>query len=182
MVGFTSQSPPPVIQPVPACSRRVWPNNPRGFTLIELILVAAVIGILALMSGPLFVSFLKSQQLKGAAEQVRTLLNQARQLAIAGNTSYTVVVETANKRLRFCTDGATCAAANVWKGPGTDGDGYIKLDDAIDVVSTSTNSTFNYLGAATAAGTIKVKKESACMDVIVSASGRIRTASSATCP
>lgn len=180
MVGFASQSPPPVVRPAHARSRQVWLKNQRGFTLIEVILVVAVIGILALMSGPLFVSFLKSQQLKGAAEQVRTLLNQARQLAIARNTSYTVAVDTTNKRLRFCTDSTTCAAANVWKGPGTDSDGYIKLDDAIEVPS-GTPSTFNYLGAATTAGTIKVRKESACMDVTVSASGRIRT-QSATCP
>lgn len=179
MVAFRSEGFRPFARLPVIRSGSVSLKNPRGFTLIEVILVVAVIGILALMSGPLFVSFLKSQQLKGAAEQVRTLLNQARQLAIARNTSYTVAVDTTNKRLRFCTDSTTCAAANVWKGPGTDSDGYIKLDDAIEVPS-GTPSTFNYLGAATTAGTIKVKKESACMDVTVSASGRIRTAS-ATC-
>lgn len=180
MVVLRSQTPRGGASPSPVSHARVLLKNPRGFTLIEVIVVVAVIGILALMSGPLFFSFLKAQQLRGASEQVRTLLNQARQLAIARNTSYTVVVETANKRLRFCTDTACAAAVNVWKGPGTDSDGYIKLDDAIEVPSAD-SPTFTYLGAAAPGGNIMVKKDSTCLDVKVSASGRIRI-ESATCP
>lgn len=160
--------------------RGTRPGNAPGFTLIELIVVIAVIGIITVTGVPTLVSFLQAQQTKGAARQVATLLNHARQLAISRSTSYQVLVDVANNRLRFlrttaqptpCPDGSNC-----WTGPGTDGNGWVRLENQARFVDPSASPTFSPLGNATA-GTITVRNTqgTVTLNVVVNISGRIRS-------
>lgn len=146
-------------------------NGQRGFSLAELLVVIAVIGIIAVTATPLFLSFLQTQQARGAAQQVATLLNQARQLAIAQNTSYRVEVDVAGNRLRF----VRTVDNTPWTGPGTGSQGYRQLENQTRLTNVTANPTFNPLGTA-GGGTITVQNAqgTSTLNVVVSPSGRIR--------
>ncbi|MBI4609151.1 MAG: GspH/FimT family pseudopilin [Candidatus Rokubacteria bacterium] len=147
-------------------------GSSRGFTLIELIVVIAVIGIISVTAVPMFLSFLQAQQTRGAAQQVVTLLNQARQLAITRNTSYQVQVDTTNNRLRFVRTSDSTA----YVGAGTDANGYMTLANETKLTSVTANPVFTALGAASTAGTITVQNAqgTSSLSVAVSLSGRIK--------
>lgn len=184
-------------------------HSERGFTLIELVIVVAVIGIIAVPTTIVFINFTQAQALTGAAQQMVNHLNQARQLAITQNVSYKVDFDTTNGKLRFlrpatCTP-ATAGSCTPWTGPGTDtcSSGFISgttppcsvpseggwrvLENQARIIcapaaSTSSAITFNFLGTGTG-GTIQMKAASgdASRYVIVGTTGRIRTSGSGSC-
>lgn len=156
-----------------------------GFTFIELVVAIAIIGIVALFTAPMFVSFIQSQRTQGAARELVAFLNQARQLAITRNTPFSVEVQAAPPdRLRFCSGSATpCPGGTVWNGPGTGANGWMALANN-DRIVVAPAITFSALGAATAAGTLRVQngQGTSCLDVVVSPAGRIRIAAAGSCP
>lgn len=159
---------------------RLSVKGQHGFSVAELLVVVAIIGIISVFAMPLFLSFLQAQQLRGAAQEVSTLLNQARQLAIARNASYQVVLDVTENRLRF----VRTSDSTPWTGPGTDSSGYRKLENRARLTDVTANPTFNSLGTATGATiTVKNAEGDAALNVIVSTSGRIRQCSpGAGCP
>lgn len=180
MLAFRSQGPPGLGLPPLVRPERVSLKNPQGFTLMELMVVMAVIGIITVTAIPTFLSFIQAQKLRGAAQQVTSLLNHARQLAIARNTSFCVQLDAGGTRLRFFPTSNCTGTA--YAGPGTDNQGFWQLDSEIQLINQSgTNPAFTSLGAATTAGTMRVKKGTSCLDVIVSLAGRVRTASVGAC-
>src|SRR2546425_4715660 len=126
-------------------SRRLW-NDSRGFNLTELLVLVAVIGIITTVSAPAFVSYWRSATLKGGAQELATILNRGRSLAIAQNT--TLCVSQSASKVRFLTGGC---AGTVWTGPGPDGDGWVTPPNTITVRSAAAHPLFNYLGAPDAA-------------------------------
>ena len=68
-----------------------------GFTLLELLIVIAVLGILLGIAVPTFASYRTSSQLKGGAETVAAVLRQARSAALGSGQAQTV---------RFASDAA----------------------------------------------------------------------------
>jgi Tfp pilus assembly protein FimT len=139
---------------------------------VELLVTMAVIGILATLSVPTFISYWRAATLKGGAQELRTILNQARHLAIT--TSTTVCVsQGANNKVRFLVGGCT---GTVWTGPGSDGNGWFSLQNGVTVTSNPL-IVFNSLGAATTAGSYTVQNpiDNATLTVTVSKSGRIST-------
>jgi prepilin-type N-terminal cleavage/methylation domain-containing protein len=150
-------------------ARRSWLDR-RGFTLTELLVLVAVIGIITTVSAPAFVSYWRSAALKGGAQELATILNRGRSLAIAQNT--TVCVNQSASKVQFLTGGC---GGTVWKGPGTDGNGWFTLQNTITVSTTTANVIFNYLGAANAAATYTVRNplNQATLSVNVSLSGRV---------
>ncbi len=162
-------------------------KNSMGFSLMELIIVITVIGIMAAVSIPMMLSFIQASQTRGAAQELTTLLNHARQLAITNNSSYSVEVQAnPQNRMRFCAGTTTpCTDANAWKGPGTDGSGWRSLANDVRITAASATAlTFSSLGAATTAGTVRVQNSggTSCLDAVVSPSGRIRSQAAAACP
>ncbi len=142
----------------------------RGFSLIELLVVVAVIAILAAVGVPYFVSYWRNATVRAGAEELTTILNGARQLAIARNT--TVCVMRDPTRVRYLV--GSCAGTP-WIGAGTDGSGYMTLANSVQVTAATANVAFNYLGAASPAGTYTVQNpvDGRTLSVIVAASGRI---------
>jgi len=150
-------------------ARRPWLDR-RGFTLTELLVLVAVIGIITTVSVPAFVSYWRSAALKGGAQELATILNRGRSLAIAQNT--TVCVNQSASKVQFLTGGC---AGTVWKGPGTDRNGWFALQNTITVSTTTANVVFNYLGAANTAATYTVRNpvDHATLSVNVALAGRV---------
>ncbi len=173
------------------CARTLLKNS-RGFSLMELLIVITVLGIMAAVSIPTFMSFIQASQTRGAAQELVTILNQARQLAITRNRSIQINFPAAPSSaapattLRFVWTTAVAGdpPCVCWLGPRTDGNGYITLANEAGIVSASANPAFNSLGAATTPGIIRVQnlRGTSCLEVAVSASGRIRTQSATACP
>lgn len=144
-------------------------GDSRGFNLAELLVFVAVIGIITAVSAPAFVSYWRSATLKAGAQELATVLNRARSVAISKNT--TVCVNQTANRVQFLT--GNCAGT-VWTGPGTDGNGRFTLQNGINVTS-NPQVVFNYLGAATTSGIYTVQNpiDNSTMSVTVALSGRV---------
>ena len=71
----------------------------RGFSLPELLVVVAVIGITAALTIPLLVSYWHASTLTAGAQELQAVLNNARQMAIRQNTS--VCIERSSNRVRY---------------------------------------------------------------------------------
>jgi Tfp pilus assembly protein FimT len=136
---------------------------------MELIVVIGVIGIIMAASAPFFLSFLRTSALQTGAEEMATVLNRARQLAIRDNANMCVTNDGTRVQYHIATCGGT-----VWTGPGTDVVGFIRLANNITVAS-GQNVVFTYIGTATVAGTYTVTnpQDSRTMSVIVAPSGRV---------
>ncbi len=156
-----------------------------GFTFTELAVVIALIGIVSIITVPWFVSFLQAERTRGAARELVSLLNQARQLAITRNTPFSVEILTSPQdRLRFCSGTTTpCPGGNVWIGAGTDLNGWMGMANG-DRITLGPTITFSALGAAITANTLRVQdgQGTSCLDVVVSPSGRIRITAAGSCP
>lgn len=149
-------------------SRRLWLDS-RGFSLTEILIVVGVIGIIAAVSTPAFLSYWRSATLRGGSQELATILNRGRSVAITQNT--TVCVSQNANRVRFLTGGC---GGTVWTGAGTDGGGWFTLQNSVNV-TTNPQVVFNHLGAATTAGAYTVQNpvDNATLTVTVALSGRI---------
>jgi prepilin-type N-terminal cleavage/methylation domain-containing protein len=72
---------------VPERLRRIV-DGPHGYTVAELTVVVAVIAIVAAISAPSFWAHARTAALRAGAEEMITVLNGARQLAIQTNTKF----------------------------------------------------------------------------------------------
>lgn len=138
-----------------------------GFSLAELSVVIAVIGTLFALSIPSFLTYYQSAQVRGAASDMASYLNQGRQLAIQRNQNVCVSIAAAAVQYHL----GTCGAAAVLMA-GTDGAGNIPVPDGIGLATTA-NPIFTNLGAASTAGTLTVTHGTKSLSVVVSASGRV---------
>jgi prepilin-type N-terminal cleavage/methylation domain-containing protein len=149
----------------------------RGFTMVELTVVLAIVGIISAVGIPTLWTYLRSATLRAGAEEAVAILNAARQLAI--RTSTTVCVRNDGTRLRYHV--GSCSATP-WSGSGTDANGNIQLANQLRVGGTN-NLCFNDLGAGTATpapcvpnGTLIVASPagSATVNVVMATTGRLR--------
>ena len=74
------------------------PLTSNGFTLIEVMLVIALIAILSSIAMPSLRGFAASTRLKSAAHAIRDMLNFARDMAITERVAYLVVFDLATDR------------------------------------------------------------------------------------
>ncbi|MBI2217382.1 MAG: prepilin-type N-terminal cleavage/methylation domain-containing protein [Candidatus Rokubacteria bacterium] len=165
-----------------------------GFSLAELIVVIAVIGALAVLGMPTFLTYWRTSTLRAGAQEAVTVLNSGRQLAIRENQWLCILGDvtagTYGAKLRYIVaTGASCSGTQkcadngntapcIWTGPGTDGSGYMTLANRMQVKAPETTVKFSYLGAANPAGSFFVRdpdNTGACARLAVAASGRITT-------
>jgi prepilin-type N-terminal cleavage/methylation domain-containing protein len=150
-------------------------DGQRGFTLVELMVIIAIIGIISTMATPLFMTFLRAMETRGASQELATLLNQAKQLAISTNCPYRLEIDTVNNQLRFASkkDPITgVCTTNTWTG-----EGYRRLENQARLSNTNRPSyAFNHLGTTPDTGTITVQdsKSNSSLNVVISSMGRIR--------
>lgn len=95
-----------------------------GFTLIELMIVIAIIGISASMAGPNLMAWFDNLSVKSAARDLYSAMQQARMIAVEQNASVAIVFDTTNSRYYICSD------------PGADGN----WDSAGDMTGTGDNA------------------------------------------
>jgi type II secretion system protein H len=69
---------------------RISSNGQRGFTLIELVSVVAIIGVIAAMAVPNFLSYTPKLRVKAEARDIVSQLRLARSMAIAERRPYGV--------------------------------------------------------------------------------------------
>lgn len=150
-----------------------------GFSLAELLVVVGVVGILAGAGVPYFITYWQNAKLRAGVEELASIVNQGRQLAINNNCSATVVQTSNRVQLRLntgCPQPSYCGSLPcAWRGPGTDSSGNFTLANDVRVTAATANPVFSYLGAATTAGTLTVTNptDGRTMSVVVAASGRV---------
>ena len=81
------------------------PGDSRGFTLVELMVIVAVIGIIAVVAVPGMRALINASRLNGAASELTAALQLARSEAVRRNARVTVCGS---------SDGAACASATTW--------------------------------------------------------------------
>jgi prepilin-type N-terminal cleavage/methylation domain-containing protein len=143
----------------------------RGFSLSELLVVIGITGVLISVTVPMVLSYYHNAQNTTGAQQIRTLLNQARQIAMDQRTFVCVQVS-APTQMSFYVNTACTGAP--WHGSITDAVGNITLQPGF-TVSASANPVFDYLGGALPQATYTVTNTTtgSTLTVSVATSGRI---------
>ena len=151
-------------------------------TLAELFVIVFIIGIVSVVATPAFISYSQAARLKGGAQELATILNHARQVAITRNTTTCVRRGQATTPDGFVTTWVVFSlngcAQPAWTGAGSDASGRFMLTEAVRVSAVTpanTNVVFTHLGTASTAATYTVLNPSTnqTMRVIVALSGRI---------
>ncbi|HET58672.1 MAG TPA: type II secretion system protein GspH [Deltaproteobacteria bacterium] len=133
-----------------------------GFTLVELMIVVALMGIMAAIAAPGFRDYMAQNRLNGAARLVMTDLMYARSQAATENANFTVDFSGNSYSVMRTDDSDVRRSRNI-------------QDEYFDVTMTS-NQDFVYRpnGTVTAAGTVTLTNSKGTKQVIVSMAGRVR--------
>ncbi len=146
----------------------------RGFSLVDLTVTLAIMGIIAMVAWPYVQGFLQAARVKAGAQELATVVNGARQLAIARNTLVCLVLN-ANNATYVVGTSAACGGGTTYTGAGTRADGTIPLSNNMQISAATANVVFTNLGAASTAGTFTVRdpQTNKTLNVVVAASGRV---------
>lgn len=105
----------------------------KGFSLVELMVVVAIIAVMALASTPNIVTGLPKYRVKNAARDLASKMRKARSIAVKKHRDVNVVFDTDNNR--YSIDG-------VWfPGPVQNLSGYYGSSVAFGASSATTNAT-----------------------------------------
>ena len=153
---------------VPAGVRRL---DPRGFGLIELVVVLLLLALVSTVAAPSLIGYWRSATLRAATQEVAGALVRARELAIALNTPICVAV--AGEVVRFSQPGGggACSESPI---PGASGQA-VHLSARALVTKAGPDVVFTHLGGAIPGGTYTVVDPSSGRAglVVVAGSGRV---------
>lgn len=127
----------------------------RGFTLIELVVAIAVLGILAVVAAPAVGEYLATQRLKGAAEELQTDLQFARMESVQKNAVITVTLASTGYTI---AQGATTIKAVTFGGGSnvSAGANLVAVFDPVRATATLTNGPDVTVANASTARTLRV--------------------------
>ena len=144
---------------------RKSPRDQAGVSVVELVIVAAIAGIMALAVAPVIGAALSDSKTRGAAEQVAGALRLARERAISTATTYSV---------SFTSDAISIACVDNCPSPRPPD----TTEPAVTGASLSSNVSrilFTERGAASPAGTVTVTYQGATSWIVtVTPIGRVR--------
>src|SRR4030095_11055290 len=104
-----------------------------GFTLVEMTVTLVVLGLLVAMTVPTYLSYRQSAILKSGAQQVVTMINVARELALRINDNVCVKIPSPTT-MTYTLGGCS---GSVWVGTGTDAAGNMALPEGVTVGNTA---------------------------------------------
>ncbi len=143
----------------------------RGFTLIELMVVIALIAILTAIAIPSYQTFMVRSRLKGAARQVMSDLMNARMMAVSLNQNVKVHIEGDGHTYQIWSDANNDGTVASNEGVNISKDLH---QDYHDVALSKTNDPiFNPRGAASQFGTVTVTNSAGSRNITVAMSGRV---------
>jgi len=146
----------------------------RGFTLIELIVVIALIAILTAIAVPSYQTFMVRSRLKGAARQVMSDLMNARMMAVSQNQKVKVHVENGGHTYEIWSDANHDGAVDDNEGVNISKDVQQDYYDVtLSTTSTTNDTIFNPRGAASQFGTVTVTNSAGSKSIAVAISGRV---------
>lgn len=145
----------------------------RGFTLVELMIVIAVIAIISAIAAPNFTTYMAQRRLNGAARMVMSDLMAARQKAVSMNQNVKVSF-VSNHSYEIWND-----ANNNGTVADNEGEDVVRdiHPDYYDVTfSSNTSPEFRPNGTVVAAtnGTVTLSNATESKQVITSSAGRVR--------
>lgn len=161
----------------------------KGFTLIEMMIVIAIMGILLALAAPSFTIYFEKTRTKRAAETMAAFLVNAKSESIKRNAAVRVVFQTAGGGTSWCAGMTTGANCDCLASPNTctlDGvDRTISSTDYSGVMLNATGGvddgdmfTFTHKRGTVNADTVRLLSDSGYeMRVVVSGIGRIRLCS-----
>jgi type II secretion system protein H len=150
---------------------RVLTRSEHGYTLTELLVVLAVIGIMALIAVPFLLTYTSGATIDYAARELRSGLNRAKLMAVT--TRQPVCVQPIAGGYRFFQN--TTCTGTPWSGTGTGANGVLTLANTMTVaLAAGSNPVFNQFGVAVQTGVLRVSGPTGrTLTVSVEASGRV---------
>ena len=154
-------------------SERIRRLDRGGWSLLELLVVVAIIGIMAAIAIPFFASYWRSAAVRAGAQEMRTALMQAKQLAITSRQNVCVQAVPTGYQMRQ----PGCGGVNFWTGIRWAGAAYtFRLQNNVKVAVLAGPPVFTPLGAAVPGGQIQVTGPTGnFLTITVSGAGRITT-------
>ncbi len=147
-------------------------RHDRGFTVLELTLVAAVIGILFAIALPQFVTYYGSARATAGVQEMRAGLYRAKQLAITVRQNVCVTI-TGGPAATYQFRMGGCGGP-VWIGDGTDAGGNFALQNGVALSNGGASPIFTPLATVSQGGTLTVAGQNGVTRTItVTPAGRI---------
>lgn len=140
-----------------------------GFTLIEVMIVIALISILAAIAAPNFRNYMIQRRLNGAARQVMSDLMFARMQAVSKDKNFQVTFSGTSYTIVDVATGETVVTKNI-------------QTDYYDVsLSSNNNPIFLPRGTATSLPTITLTNAGGSKSVCVALTGRVKVVAGNSC-
>jgi len=154
-------------------------NRPKsaGFTLLEIMIVVAIIGILAAIAVPSYQDMLERNRLKQAAEGLKSDMQFARTEAIKRSNNVVVSRTTGSAgvwcyglNINSSCDCASAGSCSIKTVAGTDFNTTVTMEDAV-----TNNSTFSFRRGTIGADGVTFSTNNYAARVVFSDVGRVRT-------
>ena len=100
------------IEELKICGRGLLPRSTQGFTLIELLVVVILLGLLAAIAAPSWLSFLNNQRLNSAQSQVFEGLRQAQAVSKLKRVDHQISFRAQAGKVEWAIHPATLAVSD----------------------------------------------------------------------
>ncbi|MFP4088575.1 MAG: GspH/FimT family pseudopilin [Desulfobacteraceae bacterium] len=148
-------------------------NKSTGFTLLELMIIIAVMGILSAIAIPSFMSLLPGMRLNGAARTVMGDLMAARMKAVKLNQKTKVFFDNNSFQYRICNDADNDGTVDDGEGDVINRDIQNEYHDVTFDLNNTSDPVFSPRGTATNR-TITLQNSEGSKNITVSIAGRVR--------